>query len=85
MRRSHIMTDPADAAFSLLGGAHRSRPRARGFAPWSPQPETRALLQQVLAVLREYTEYLPLTLRQIFYRLVGAHGYELATRLGNMT
>jgi hypothetical protein len=31
----------ADAALSLLGGAHRSRPRARGFAP------TQALLDQV--------------------------------------
>jgi hypothetical protein len=24
----------------------------------------------------EYAEYVPLTIRQIFYRLVGAHGYE---------
>jgi hypothetical protein len=30
----------------------------------------------VKQVLVEYEEYLPLTLRQIFYRLVGAHGYE---------
>jgi hypothetical protein len=40
----------------------------------------------VRAVLAEYAEYLPLTLRQIFYRLVGAHDYpktELAyERLG---
>jgi hypothetical protein len=27
-------------------------------------------------VLAEYVDHLPLTLRQIFYRLVGAHGYE---------
>jgi hypothetical protein len=27
-------------------------------------------------VLQEYAEYLPLTVRQIFYRLVGAHGYD---------
>jgi hypothetical protein len=64
----------------LLGGAKRVRTRVRGFAPWSPQPETRALLDQVLAVLREYAEYLPLTLRQIFYRLVGAHSYEKTER-----
>jgi hypothetical protein len=30
----------------------------------------------VRAVLAEYVEQLPLTLRQIFYRLVGAYGYE---------
>src|SRR5262249_53892472 len=38
--------------------------------------DTLALLELVRAVLTEYAEYLPLTLRQIFYRLVGAHGYE---------
>jgi len=73
---------PAGAAMTdideirLLGGAQRKRPRVRGFAPWSPQEATLQLLRQVQAVLREYVEYLPLTIRQIFYRLVGAHGYE---------
>jgi hypothetical protein len=42
-----IMTAPADAALSLLGGAQRSRPRVRGFAPWSPQPETQALQREL--------------------------------------
>src|SRR5262249_24614236 len=60
----------------LLGGAERVRPRARGFADWSPRAETLALLARVNAVLGEYADHLPLTLRQIFYRLVGAHGYE---------
>ena len=32
-------------------------------------------LEQVQAVLDEYQDYLPLTLRQIFYRLVGMYGY----------
>jgi hypothetical protein len=63
-------------ADELLGGAQRVRTARRGFAPWSPQRATRALLAQVLAVLDEYADYLPLTLRQIFYRLVGAYGYE---------
>jgi hypothetical protein len=31
-------------------------------------------------VLDEYAQQLPLTLRQIFYRLVGAHGYEKSER-----
>jgi len=33
------------------------------------------LLSNVEAVLEEYEEHLPLTVRQIFYRLVGAFGY----------
>jgi hypothetical protein len=60
----------------LLGGAKRKRTRVRGFAPWSPQAATLELLNQVKAVLGEYEDYLPLTIRQIFYRLVGAHEYE---------
>jgi hypothetical protein len=60
----------------LLGGATRVKTRVRGFASWSPQATTLELLEQVRAVLREYDDFLPLTIRQIFYRLVGAHGYE---------
>ena len=33
------------------------------------------LLEHVQAILDEYPAYLPLTLRQIFYRLVGAYDY----------
>jgi hypothetical protein len=50
--------------------------RPRGFAPWNPTAESRGLIEKVVAVLAEYGAYLPLTVRQIFYRLVGAHGYE---------
>jgi hypothetical protein len=60
-------------AISLLGGATRTR--TRGFAPWSPRGATLQLLEQVRAVLGEYEDYLPLTIRQIFYRLAGAHNY----------
>jgi hypothetical protein len=60
----------------LLGGAQRIKTRPRGFVPWSPRSETLILLDQVKSVLEEYAAYLPLTCRQIFYRLVGAHGYE---------
>lgn len=62
-------------ADELLGGARRGRTRARGFVPWQPQPATLHLLDLVRAVLDEYAQYLPLTVRQIFYRLVGAHDY----------
>jgi hypothetical protein len=34
------------------------------------------VLGQVLEVLEEYAAHLPLTVRQIFYRLIGAYGYE---------
>jgi hypothetical protein len=64
------------------------KPRVRGLAPWSPQQATRDLLDRVRRVLIEYGAYLPLTLRQVFYRLVGAHGYDKTEqaydRLGEM-
>jgi len=51
--------------------------RPRGFiTDWRPRAATLALLGQVQAVLAEYSEQLPLTLRQIFYRLVGRYFYE---------
>ena len=67
-------------ALDLLGGAQRIRPRVRGFALWTPRAETQALLDQVRAVLGEYENHLPLTIRQIFYRLVGRHEYEKTER-----
>jgi hypothetical protein len=50
--------------------------RVRGLAEWRPQSHTLALLDQVKAILIEYAEFLPLTLRQVFYRLVGIHDYD---------
>ena len=57
-----------------------SRKRPKGYAPWNPRQRTRAVLEQVAAVLGEYREYLPMTNRQIFYRLVGAFGYPKTER-----
>lgn len=59
----------------LLGGAERGKTRVRGFAPWQPRAETRVLLAMIGTVLEEYAAYLPLTIRQVFYRLVGAHAF----------
>lgn len=54
-----------------------SRKRARGYiADYKPQAKTLDLLAKVKAVLDEYREHWPLTVRQVFYRLVGAHGYD---------
>jgi len=55
---------------------HYTTTRARGLAPWSPKRKTVALLAQVGEVLDEYRDHLPLTCRQIFYRLVGKYGYD---------
>ena len=52
---------------------HRSRPR--GLAPWSPTRSSRQLVEGINLVLEEYAAELPLTLRQIFYRLVAIAGY----------
>jgi hypothetical protein len=49
--------------------------RPRGFASWRPQKATQQLLVSVALVLEEYADYLPLTVRQVFYRLVGHHDY----------
>jgi len=55
--------------------------RARGFIEaWRPRAETWELLYRVRHVLDEYVEQLPLTLRQIFYILVGRHAYEKTER-----
>ena len=77
-----------DNVEALLGGAVRGRTRVRGFAPWQPRDKSLMLLEQVQAALAEYRSQLPITLRQIFYRLVGAHGYakddKAAERLGEL-
>lgn len=38
--------------------------RVRGLAEWRPQAHTLALLDHVKAILTEYANFLPLTLRQ---------------------
>jgi hypothetical protein len=51
--------------------------RNRGYIEnYRPSKKTQVLLDQAQAVLDEYRIYWPLTCRQIFYRMVGAHGYD---------
>ena len=45
--------------------------RVKGFAPYNPQTKTLPLLEDIETVLEEYRRYLPMTVRQVFYRLVG--------------
>lgn len=56
-------------------GRVNGRKRPRGYASWAPRAETQVLLEQVNEVLAEYAEHLPLTVRQVFYRLVGGYDY----------
>jgi len=46
--------------------------RPRGFTDWRPARKSLELVNMVDNVLIEYDDYLPLTLRQVFYRLVVA-------------
>lgn len=59
------------------------RRRPRGYADWRPQAKTRELLAAVEEVLDEYRDHLPLSVRQIFYRLVATRGYEKTERAYN--
>jgi hypothetical protein len=47
--------------------------RPRGFIiEWVPRDKSRHLLNLVCGILAEYRQQLPLTIRQIFYRLVAS-------------
>lgn len=60
---------------TTVTGREYRHTRPRGCAAWNPHAKTRATLEHVRDVLEEYNEHLPLTARQVFYRLVGARGY----------
>ncbi len=54
-----------------------------GFATWKPTGESLALYRAIEKVLDDYKDYLPLTGRQIFNRLVGAYGYDKSEAAAN--
>jgi hypothetical protein len=43
--------------------------RPKGYAKWRPHKKTWITLESVDQVLVDYQEHLPLTIRQVFYRL----------------
>lgn len=49
--------------------------RAKGYAEWKPRRGAQELVEKIEEVLDENREHLPLTARQIFYRLVASYGY----------
>ena len=58
-------------------GRYMGRTRPRGYLDsYVPNRASRELLNCVEMVLEEYRDQLPLTCRQIFYRLVGRYSYE---------
>lgn len=60
-----------------VSGRTYTATRVRGFAPWTPREDSRRLVERVQGVLNTYSAQLPLTIRQIFYVLVGSEeGYE---------
>jgi hypothetical protein len=54
--------------------------RPRGYIEWQPQAKTSRLVSAVTDILDEYHDYLPMTIRQIFYRLVVTIDYEKSER-----
>ena len=68
------MTEQLES-YGLVSGRAYTSTRVRGFAPWNPIQTTLDVVGQVQAILAEYAAYLPMTNRQIFYRLVGTRGY----------
>lgn len=47
-----------------------------GYTPYKPSDDTRYWLECTREILSEYQAELPLTVRQIFYRLVASYGYD---------
>jgi hypothetical protein len=59
-----------------ITASRKTQTRNRGYiTDYRPQAKTEMLLADVSSVLEQYREYWPLTVRQIFYRLVGAFSY----------
>jgi hypothetical protein len=57
-----------------VSATHRNQ-RPKGYIKWEPTPAVAAVVHQVQAVLNEYRGFGPMTVRQVFYRLVGQYGY----------
>jgi hypothetical protein len=65
----------------MVAAPAEGRKRPRGFIrAWEPRPATRQLLGEVQRVLDEYRAHLPLTVRQIYYRLVATGKLEKTER-----
>jgi hypothetical protein len=66
--------DPGSGDFTARREKGHRRPR--GYAEWRPQRKTRELISCVEEIIVSYEDFLPLTVRQLFYLLVAGYGYE---------
>lgn len=57
--------------------------RPRGFAPWSPNPKSQDVIADVQEIIEVEAAFLPLTARQVFYRLHQNFGYPKTERFYN--
>ena len=61
----------------------KTHKRPKGYASWRPQKKTAVLMYQVQAILEEYRAHLPMSGRQVFYRLVAVHDYPKTENFAN--
>ena len=74
-----IVVRAADWADLKLRAKEGSRVMGKpqfGFIDWKPRDTTRELIKMVRAILKEFENELPLTLRQIYYRAVAKYGFD---------
>lgn len=57
--------------------------RPKGYIDWTPPPHVAVTLDHITHILREYSGYGPMTVRQIFYRLVGNYEFEKTEKAYN--
>src|SRR5215203_2303320 len=67
----------------FTAGRENTHKRPKGYAPWRPHKKTTRLMFQDKQILQEYRDHLPLTARQIFYRMVAAHYYPKTEKAAN--
>jgi hypothetical protein len=61
-------------SIGAVTGREYKKTRVRGFAPWNPKPKTMEIVDRVKEIIAEYD--IALTIRQVFYRLVGKYQYK---------
>ncbi len=91
LEREGVLAPFSDDAEVCMSGRRYPNAGDRGLATWSPHdPRRLLLLKNIQLILVEYEAYLPLTLRQIYYRLIGGFGeaksdtlYNTVLKIGN--
>jgi hypothetical protein len=61
-------------SIGVITGRQYKKTRVRGYAPWDPKPATMEIVNRVIGIIAEYA--IAITIRQIFYRLIGKYAYE---------